>query len=185
MLDIKSSITETHENWHRGHIAPWWTTDSYTNLTYTVEPFNNTEDLYKWQRQGYVHPVSHYTGAMCDMRRPQPEWNSSIIDWFSSTYGAKNVGSSYYRMGTGVILPVHGDIYVKYRSLFNVSLAECFRAVIFLEDWQSGHISEVDGTPVTNWKAGDYLFWRADTEHLAANIGITKRYTLQLTGHDA
>jgi len=27
------------------------------------------------------------------------------------------------------------------------------------------------------------LFWESDTPHMAANIGLEKRYTLQLTGH--
>ena len=59
MNDIKSSITETHDNWHRGHIEPFWSKVSYTKLNYTHEAFNNPMDIQKWKRQGYVHPTSH------------------------------------------------------------------------------------------------------------------------------
>ena len=183
MNDIKSSITETHERWHRGHIEPFWNTASFSQLKYELETFNNEQDLIKWKRQGYVHPASHYTGMLCDMRKPQTKWNDKIIDWFEHTYDAKDVGSAYYRMGTGVILPLHGDTYSRYRKLFNCKLEDCFRAVVFLQDWASGHYFEIDGTGITNWSKGDYVFWRSDVKHMASNIGIKKRFTLQLTGH--
>lgn len=183
MNDIKSSITETHDNWHRGHIEPFWSKVSYTKLDYTHEAFNNPLDVQKWKRQGYVHPTSHYTGFLCDMRKQQPAWNASIVEWFEDTYSVTNVGTSYYRMGTGVILPTHKDTYKKYRELFGVRLKDCVRVVVYLEDWKPGHIAEIEDRPITDWRAGDYTFWESDTPHLAANIGLEKRYTLQLTGH--
>ena len=183
MTDIKSSITETHERWHKGVIEPFWSRISYTKLDDHLEGFNNREDLIKWKRQGYCHPDSHFTGMMCDMRKTQPAWNPKIIEWFEDTYSVTDVGTSYYRMGTGVILPTHKDTYIKYRQLFDVRLKDCVRAVIYLDDWKPGHIAEIEGSPITNWRAGDYLFWESDTPHMAANIGTEKRYTLQLTGH--
>jgi hypothetical protein len=54
--------------------------------------------------------------------------------------------------------------------------------VIYLEDWQSGHISEIEDTVISKWKAGDYIVWKNNTQHLAANVGKTSRYTLQITG---
>jgi len=183
VTNIKSSITETHDRWHRGHIEPFWSKVSYTQLDYHLESFNNPQDIIKWKRQGYVHPQSHFTGMMCDMRKKQPAWNNSIVEWFEQTYDVTDVGTSYYRMGTGVILPIHKDTYTKYRQLFDVRLKDCVRVVVYLENWKSGHISEVDDVPITDWRAGDYIFWESDTPHLAANIGLDKRYTLQLTGH--
>jgi hypothetical protein len=32
------------------------------------------------------------------------------------------------------------------------------------------------------WHRGDFVWWQRDVPHLAANIGIEDRYTLQLTG---
>ena len=34
--------------------------------------------------------------------------------------GWKDVGTSYYRMNTGTVLPMHSDLYVKYIDLFNL-----------------------------------------------------------------
>ena len=171
----------THE-WHKDHIEPFWD-DEYKSLSYKLEPFNNRQDLVKWKRQGYCHPDSHYTGLMCDMRKPQPSWNDQIIEWAANKFDLKNIGTSYYKMGTGVILPLHGDTYKRYRKVFHCELEDCERIIIFLEDWQNGHYFEIGNKSITNWLAGDYVWWRSNTEHMAANIGTTSRYTLQITGH--
>lgn len=169
-------------DWHSGHIDPFWDQE-HANLNYSLESFNNRSDLVRWRREGYVHPDSHFTGMMCDMRRNQPKYNSEIISWAETEYNLKDVGTSYYRMGTGVILPNHGDTYRLYRKLFKTKLEDCERIVIFLEDWASGHYFEIQGTPIVNWRKGDYVWWRGDVLHMAANLGTTKRYTLQITGH--
>jgi hypothetical protein len=36
---------------------------------------------------------------------------------------------------------------------------------------------------VVKWRAGDVIEWCYDTPHMAANMGSTARYTLQVTGH--
>jgi hypothetical protein len=88
-------------------------------------------------------------------------------------------------MSTGTVLPTHGDIYLRYISLFNLQGKEhtIRRAVVFLEDWQPGHYSEQVDKPYVNWQAGDTVEWAYDTSHMAANLGLAPRYTLQLTGH--
>ena len=88
-------------------------------------------------------------------------------------------------MSTGTILPIHRDLYLKYINLFNLTGCEhtIRRAIILLEDWKSGHYLEVQGTPILNWTAGTVVEWTYDTPHMAANIGLDPRYTLQITGH--
>ena len=57
------------------------------------------------------------------------------------------------------------------------------RATVMLEDWKPGHYLEVNSVPYVNWRAGDTVEWVYDTPHMAANIGLEDRYTLQITGH--
>jgi hypothetical protein len=99
-------------------MEPFWDNE-YIGLDYVQEKFNNPDDLKLWKDQGYVHPDSHYTGAMCDMRSLQPTWNDEIVSWFYKKYKVYDIGTSYYRMGTGVILPMHGDIYTRYREMYS------------------------------------------------------------------
>jgi len=159
---------------------PFWD-DSYKFLEYSTEPFNNATDIEKWLEMGYSNK---FTGEMCDMRHTQPEWNTKIVNIFSNV-GWKDIGTSYYRMNSGTILPVHQDAYHRYIELFNLEGKEqsIMRAIIFLEDWASGHYLEVDNTPIVNWKKGFCVSWKYDLPHMAANLGITPRYTLQITGH--
>lgn len=164
----------------RFNIEPFWD-DSFKHLTYTVEAFNNPNDIANWMELGYP---GKFTGAMCDMRSPQPVWNNMFIKYFNRL-GWKDVGTSYYRMSSGTILPNHHDTYKRYIELFELENTpqSIYRAIIFLEDWASGHYLEIDGEPITKWSAGDTVSWCYDTPHLAANMGYTPRYTLQITGH--
>ena len=155
--------------------------DEYRRLDYINEPFNDIAQTYQWQGLGYG---PRFTGDMCDMRSAQPSWNPQFIDHFARL-GWKNIGTSYYRMGTGTVLPTHSDLYVKYKQLFDLEGREHLirRAVIFLEDWAPGHYGEYLDIPTVEWKAGQVIEWIYDTPHMAANLGLTPRYTLQVTGH--
>jgi hypothetical protein len=162
------------------HIPAFWD-DEYKRLDYINETFNDSVSVNRWTSQGYAN---QFTGDMCDMRSGQPSWNQTFIDIYTEM-GWKNIGTSYYRMTTGTILPVHSDLYVRYIDLFDLAGQEhrIRRAVIFLEDWQSGHYFEGAGQAVTGWHAGDTVEWVYDTPHMAANMGLAPRYTLQITGH--
>lgn len=161
-------------------ITPFWSTDSFKNLNYTQESFNDPLSVAIWTAQGYGNK---FTGDMCDMRNEQTVWNYKIVRMFER-YGWKDIGTSYYRMRTGTVLPTHSDLYVKYVKLHDLQGQEyrIRRAIVFLEDWKPGHYSEINGTGLVNWRAGDVLEWQYDTPHAAANIGIEDRYTLQVTG---
>jgi hypothetical protein len=170
----------TTHSYHRYQLYPFWN-DEYKTLDYIHEEFNDPENLKLWTDQGYANK---FAGDMCDMRSPQPSWNQRFIEIFSGL-GWRNIGTSYYRMGTGTILPMHKDLYLKYVELFNLQGREhtIRRAIVLLEDWKSGHYLEIMGRPIIEWKAGSVVEWAFDTPHMAANIGLEDRYTLQITGH--
>lgn len=161
-------------------ITPFWD-DAYRFLDYAVEEFNNPLDTAQWLAQGYS---PKFTGAMCDMRKAQPVWNDQIVAYFQQL-GWRDIGTSYYRMDTGTVLPVHQDTYRRYVDVFNLAGRETSvrRAVVFLEDWASGHYLEINNNPLVHWAAGDVAVWSYDTPHMAANMGLTPRYTLQVTGN--
>jgi len=165
---------------HVINIDPFWD-DEYLHLDYKQEAFNNLIDTERWVSLGYM---CNFTGAMCDMRSPQPSWNHKFIDHFASI-GWQDIGTSYYRMDTCTVLPVHQDTYKRYIELHDLQGQEhtIRRAIVFLEDWASGHYLELKGMPITRWRAGYTVVWAYDEPHMAANIGATPRYTLQITGH--
>ncbi len=162
------------------NLDPWWD-DEFKRLNYQEESFNNPLDTERWLNMGYR---SKFVGAMCDMRQPQPSWNHKFIEYFTGL-GWRDIGTSYYRMDTGTVLPTHQDTYKRYVELFNLQGQEhrIRRAIVFLENWKSGHYLELKGQPVVEWHAGFTVVWAYDDPHMAANIGLQPRYTLQITGH--
>ena len=163
----------------KSHIPVFWD-DEFKKLNYITESFNDNANVARWLNMGYAN---QFTGAMCDMRQPQPSWNHLFIKAFEAQ-GWQDVGTSYYRMSTGTILPTHQDLYLRYVDVFKLHGQEqrIRRAVVFLEDWQPGHYAEYMDRPYTAWQAGDVVEWPYDTPHMAANLGPTPRYTLQITG---
>lgn len=161
-------------------IEKFWD-DEYQHLDYTWEPYKDPVLVDRWLDMGYSDKLS---GDLCDMRKPQPSWNHKFVEFYESL-GWKDIGTAYYRMHCGTIMPTHQDHYNKYVSVFGLKGREhtIHRAIVFLEDWASGHYFEGHGVAYTGWRAGDVAEWCYDIPHMAANMGPTPRYTLQITGH--
>jgi len=162
------------------HIPCFWD-DEFKKLDYLNEEFNDPVNLQYWLDLGFANK---FTGDMCDMRQPQPSFNKKFLEIYTEM-GWKDIGTSYYRMQPGTVLPTHQDLYKRYVQLFDLQGRETTirRAIVYLEDWKSGHYAEYQGKSFTNWRAGDVVEWHYDAPHLAANLGVEPRYTLQITGH--
>jgi hypothetical protein len=170
------AIPDSNNSWAQGHLDPWWGS-AHTTLPYIHEPFNDQGSLKEWRALGYTQ--TRFTGDMYDMRFPSTEW----LDQFGKHFSFKNLCWSVYRMIPGSVLPTHSDTYNRYKLIHGLnSTADVVRVIVYLEDWQSGHYAEMNGRPITGWRAGDWICWYNDFPHLAANVGKTDRYTLQLTG---
>jgi hypothetical protein len=155
--------------------------DEFQYLDYRQESFNDSTDVARWLALGYQPKIC---GDMADMRDRQPSWNHRFIELFEAR-GWRDIGTSYYRMTSGTVMPVHQDRYARYIELFDLAGKESsiWRALVLLEDWRPGHYLEVQGRPFVQWQAGTVVEWCYDTPHMAANVGLEPRYTLQITGH--
>ena len=165
---------------HKYQLYPFWD-DEFKRLDYIHEPFNDPVSVNLWLSQGYQAKIC---GDLCDMRHRLPDWSQRFMEMFKGQ-GWKDIGLAFYRMPTGSVMPEHKDLYKRYVELFNLQGREhtIHRALVLLEDWKSGHYLEVRGMPIVEWKAGQVVEWVYDTPHMAANIGLEHRYTLQITGH--
>lgn len=172
--------TREHHSFQTYRIEPFWDQE-YRDLEYSHEPFNDPVSVARWIDMGFSPRIC---GDMCDMRSAQPSWNHRFIDYFQAR-GWQDIGTSYYRMGPGTVMPTHNDLYKTYIKKFDLSGQEhsVRRALILLEDWQPGHYLDCMGQAFVHWRAGDVVEWTYDTPHTAANIGFVDRYTLQITGH--
>ena len=169
--------------WDKGNIEPFWSKESITSLNFQLEKASADQDFDKWTKLGYMDDLSRLTGLECDMKKKQPTWNSHLIDWFERTFEVTDTGVNYFKMLTDSVLPVHIDSFTKYRSIFDCKQSDCVRVIVFPFDWESGHYFEIKECAITNWSAGDYVMWQGEVPHMAANMGGTPRYSIQLTGH--
>jgi len=162
------------------HIERFWN-DEFKTIDYVQEPFNDPDTVALWISQGYQSKIC---GELADMRHQLPSWSSRFIEMYQQQ-GWRDIGLAFYRMRTGTVIPVHSDLYKRYIELFDLQGQEhtIRRALLLLEDWCPGHYLEVAGKPYVNWQTGDTVEWVYNTPHMAANIGLQDRYTLQITGH--
>jgi len=174
---MRSDIMAIQGNWTKGHIEPDW--GEYQKLEYRRVPFNDQVTVKRWQDVG--HTYNNYTGELLDFQS-LPTWALNFGQKFGEDMGLDDLGISLYKMTPGCVLPVHQDTYALYKRIHNITHDRILRVVLFLEDWQSGHYLEVDGNPVYKWHAGDWVAWKYMTKHIAANIGMSDRYTMQITG---
>ncbi len=163
-----------------GRIQPWWTNE-HRNLTYKYRPLATSQDIDRWITQGYPAALN-FNGEDYNMQDLK-SFCPFDLDKFFVIFPWDHIGISFCRMNTGDVLPLHQDHYIKYREVYNINdPTQIRRAIVFLEDWASGHYFEIGGKPFVNWTAGDYVYWSYDTPHFAGNFGIEPRYTLQITG---
>jgi hypothetical protein len=162
------------------HIERFWD-DEFKTLDYIQEPFNDPDSVNLWVSQGYP---TKFCGELCDMRHRLPTWANKFVEIYKAQ-GWKDIGLAFYRMRTGTVMPVHSDLYKRYVEVFDLQGQETSirRALVLLEDWKPGHYLEAEGKPYVNWLAGDTVEWVYNSPHMAANIGLEDRYTLQITGH--
>jgi hypothetical protein len=166
-------------NYTKGHYTPFWDNDIFNSLSWSQKNFNDYTQQKRWEDQGYV--VKSFTG--CHLTVMDETFPSKFKERFSSWKGLNDVTMSLYKMETTEIMPVHFDTFSLYKKIFNLDEnVDIIRTVILLKDWESGHYLEIDGDPLVGWQAGDWYTWKNQVPHMAANIGTTPRYTLQITG---
>ena len=157
-----------------------WDLEEIANLKYRWEPFNDPDTVDDWKKtyQGKEFSV----GMKCDYQCPQPNYQHKIFHNISQEIpGFSNEGFIWFRMMPGDIIPDHADSYINYRKRLGVKLDQVYRILVFLQDWQPGFLSEVNGQAINHYPAGTYVIWPGDTRHMAGNLSRQPRYTLQIT----
>ena len=158
-----------------GHINLNIDINEVKSFEYIRQPLNLQEET-DWKTNAYSGMT--FGGELYSGKNYIPEWTKNI----SKELNLKDCGYSFYRMKTNNIIPTHVDHYSTYTRIFKKDIKDVIRAIVFLEDWKSGHYFEIDNHAITNWRAGDYCVWTYKVPHFAANIGLEDRYTLQITG---
>ena len=81
----------------------------------------------------------------------------------------------------GMILPWHRDNYPTYAKNKKAKVEDIVRVMIFLHDQSPGHQLWIEDK-MCNGDSGSWFSWQGATKHMAANLGETDRYVIQITG---
>jgi hypothetical protein len=160
-----------------GNILPFWNSDNLKKINYV--PHENPQSGFFLIDK---NDLNRYRSIMVHLYRGLPDFlnHRSLeqeFDWL------ENKSFAISLMHPGDILPLHNDQYSYFKK--NNSLDDSFRiirCIVFLENRKSGHFLDIDSNNIGSWCAGDWVAWKGETAHLAANLGIEDRYTLQITG---
>jgi hypothetical protein len=176
---MKRQVYFKNPIYEHGHVEPWWNNE-HTVLDYSrLIKFNNAEMVEGWKSIGYACIDSTF-GSIYSMPQPMP----AVLNNFFYMFKWNDIAISVFKMQQGDILPTHADHYTFYKNMYKIKkIEDIHRCIVFLEDWDIGHYFDINGTGIVNWKKGDYVAWSGNTLHMAANIGTTNRYTLQITGN--
>jgi len=147
----------------------WIEHDNVTSQGRAIE-FEEQNQMYR--RAGYTEFNSFYYQAF--------DMSQEILKFADSLFPRCSV--SVMRQPPGQTLPSHEDTFFRFAKTHNVDPYDCIRVNIFLEDWRSGHYFEINNTPVVPWQSGDAVVIHRDEPHLSGNMGMTEKFTMQVTG---
>lgn len=100
---------------------------------------------------------------------------------FKAALEATNASVSWTNILPNVILPTHKDTFYTLRQEHNVELDDCYRYLIFLEDWVFGHYVGFENTSITHWKAGDVWKFTGHEMHYGVNVSNVPFHTAQVS----
>jgi hypothetical protein len=103
------------------------------------------------------------------------------VDAFKDVLDAHTASVSWTCIKPNVILPTHKDTFYTLRQEHNVELDDCYRYLIFLEDWIFGQYVGFEHCSITKWKAGDVWCFTGHELHYAVNASASNFHSCQVS----
>lgn len=100
---------------------------------------------------------------------------------FRTALDAKKSSVSWTNILPDVILPTHKDEFYTLRQTHDVSIDECYRYLVFLEDWTFGHLVGFDDKIISDWVAGDVWKFTGHEMHFGVNASNVCFHTAQIS----
>mgnify|MGYP006137815827 FL=1 len=103
-------------------------------------------------------------------------------DAFKGVLDAHTASVSWTCIQPNVILPTHKDTFYTLRQEHQVELDDCYRYLIFLEDWEFGQFVGFEEAPgLERWVAGDTFKFTGHEMHFAVNASAVNFHTCQVS----
>jgi hypothetical protein len=114
-----------------------------------------------------------------------PAWANNVKNLFDSWLKYSMV--TINKLTPGCFIPPHQDTLYRIRQKLSdekldVSMLYPVRINLFLQNKELGHMFEMEGRFLDDYKQGDFAIITPNKTHSVANLGYINRYTMQLTG---
>lgn len=128
--------------------------------------------------QGYnKHNTRHWESTANKPTLTSP-WMDEVMEQLPLTHK----GCRIMMQPPGNTMPWHVDNFWNLRHNHPDIGEYAIRYIVFPKDWDHGHLLQAGTTFITHWKAGDVIVWHPDKWHLSANVGISNKWTFNVTG---
>lgn len=153
--------------------------DYHKHLDYKETFFKDDVFLKLWQEAGLKNQTKIF---LHQITKPY-FWMNNLVCEIEQYFKLSNITYAFHKIIPGNFLPTHTDKYGIYKEKNHLETSsQIKRIIIFLEDACDGHLLVVNNKCFINWKKGEWVSWIGEDKHLAANLGVHNRYTLQVTG---
>ncbi len=165
----------TFNNWKNktGTIPVTWKEHDYTEVSWYQ---HNGSPGFDSNKQN-LDPYKNNIGVL--IPRTVPDVFEKVKNYFL----LKDLVCDLSKYTPGMLLPWHWDTYPTYSKNMNIdNIENIVRIIVFLHDSQPGHQLWIEDK-FCHGPAGSWFSWTGTTKHMAANLGESDRYVIQLTGH--
>jgi hypothetical protein len=171
-------------NGKQGTLPVQWKANDYESLPWRMNPDKNA---------GFTTPKENYNiyGERVGCLIPQfeevgkgvfiPDYVDAVFVYVLSQFNLTDSVYAFAKYTPGLILPWHQDNYPTYARNKKAKVEEIVRIMVFLHDPAPGHQLWIEDRYCTG-PAGTWFAWQGATKHMAANLGETDRYVIQITG---
>jgi len=146
-------------------------------------------DIMSGQEQDKLRAGYHMDKAMYHVKKVDA---GSIWERIGHQFGLENPLVRLHVQFPGDITVWHTDIFSPQHDLLpgEISVTEetvgqdmgFRRIIIALEDWDWGQCFMFGAKTWSQWQAGDTIYWKFGTPHCAANMGLSPRICMSVTG---
>lgn len=162
---------------NEGYIDPKWDIEQFKSLDYKFDTHKDNNLLDQFACTG--HSKQYMT--LWNYFQPNP-FPAVMFDYIVPQFDLDNISVAINMFTPGQYLPVHSDLYGKYREYHNLTDEDITRCVIMLEDSVPGQISQACDKTIGEWSAGYWISWDNSDPHAVYNMSTQNRYAIQLTG---
>lgn len=161
-----------------GQIQPTWDIADYQDLPFKYDTHKNALLLDQYESAGHDRKMMSLFNYF--EPNPMPSSVTEIVARFSHIL---NKSAAINMFKPGQYLPMHVDLFGKYRTLHDLTdNHKIVRVIVMLEDSEPGQISQVCDETIGKWNAGYWLQWDETDPHAFYNFSMSDRYAIQITG---